>query len=283
MNHPFSVLRPEYEQLIATMQVDVDRAGEVDRQARFLVRDDNLLRYEGVERETRVPAVAIAALDMRESSADPRKALGQGDLWNKVSTHVPKGFGPFESWKAAAVFYVRYDHLDQITIPRWTLAYAAWKAEGWNGFGPRAHGIHTGYLWAATNHYAKGKYPADGRWDPDLVDKQIGVMPLMARMAALRPELKFWGDVDPVAAPGPAAQRPPMGVGSVGLHDVAWLQDALNKVELAPHDDEPLLVDGSFGRRTRAALRQFQASHHLDVDGLFGPKTDAALTASLVG
>jgi hypothetical protein len=220
---------------------------------------------------------------MRECSADPKRALGQGDPWNRVSTHVPRGFGPWESWQDAATFYVGYDHLDEVPSPEgWTLAYAAWKSEGWNGFGPRTHGIHTGYLWAGTNHYAKGKYVADGKWDPGFVDRQIGVMPLMERLAALRPELKFWADVPHLAAPAPAPQLPPVGVGAVGLHDVRWLQNALNQVELAPRGEDLLLVDGSYGRITRSAVRQFQAHARLEVDGLFGPKTDAALTSALV-
>jgi len=35
--------------------------------------------------------------------------------------------------------------------------------------------VLTPYLWSKTNHYVKGKYASDGKFDPELVDKQVGV------------------------------------------------------------------------------------------------------------
>ncbi len=62
--------------------------------------------------------------------------------------------------------------------------------------------------------------------------------------------------------------------GMVGEH-VRELQTALSAAGY------PLRVDGSFGARTDAALRQFQHNHGLAVDGIAGPRTRAALKSAL--
>ncbi len=278
MRHPFDELRPEYESLLATMRVQ--RTLSVDHEAQRVLQPHtgNLeFALEVQDRSgNRVPAAFILALDNRESGCDPARALGQGDYWNKISTHVPRGMGPFESRVDAALFYLHYDHLDD-RIGTWTWALACWKAEAWNGFGPRAHGIHSGYLWAGTNHYVRGKYVADGEWDADHVDQQIGVIPLMRRLVALEPRIKFDdGVLHDHAALSPKPAQPPVGVAGFGLHDVKSLQAALNAL-MPDCELMPLALDGSYGRRTREAVREFQHRHGLKEDGLFGPLTYATL------
>lgn len=53
--------------------------------------------------------------------------------------------------------------------------------------------------------------------------------------------------------------------------DVMYLQQLLNKKGYS------LKVDGDFGPRTQAAVKQFQKSHHLTVDAIVGPATWNAL------
>ncbi len=278
MQHPFSVLRGEYEALLGSMKIT--RAADVELVAHRILQPSSLSRYQEVATATKVPATLIAALDYRESDCDPKSALGQGDPWNKVSTHVPRGHGPFSSWMDAAEFYVRYDHLDELSVAFWSMAYVCWKAEAWNGFGPRNHGIHTGYLWAGTNHYSAGKYVADGVWKASFVDKQIGVIPLIARIGEIVPTLKIADFALPNVTAPATPLAAPVGV-SGGVRDTRWLQIAINYAFLKPRDEDLLLVDGSYGRRTRAAVREFQAANGLEQDGLFGPKTEAALLRAL--
>jgi hypothetical protein len=54
---------------------------------------------------------------------------------------------------------------------------------------------------------------------------------------------------------------------------VRFVQGRLNANGAAP----PLAVDGVWGPRTDAALRQFQRRRRLAVDGIYGPRTHAAL------
>ena len=262
MKHPFSVLRPEYVTLLATMTIT--RPKEELAAAEQLLLADNISRYRAVGDKLGIPPALIAALDMRESSANPRSALGQGDPWNKVSTHEPKGFGPFPSWEAAAEFYLKREDFDQ-TSAAWDMPYCCWKGEAWNGFGPRDHGIHTGYLWAGTNHYIRGKYIADGKWNPQTVDIQLGIIPLMLTMGSLDPSLMIKGMPVKVADTfAPVVVKPV----PEGLAGAEWIQWALNKLGQQP----ALMVDGSYGRKTRAAVRAFQISNGLTADGLAGEK-----------
>jgi putative chitinase len=61
------------------------------------------------------------------------------------------------------------------------------------------------------------------------------------------------------------------------LHSTAWVQVSLNTLGAEP----PLIVDGSFGPLTAAAVKDFQESHGLDADGRIGPATLAAIDAAL--
>ena len=51
--------------------------------------------------------------------------------------------------------------------------------EKFNGFGYVKRGINTPYLWSYTNHYSKGKFAGDGKFDPNLVSKQPGTAAIM--------------------------------------------------------------------------------------------------------
>src|SRR5690348_11767625 len=59
-------------------------------------------RYENVRTASAVPWPMIAAIHQRESSQSWKAGLANGDPWNHVSIHVPRGRGPFTSWELAA-------------------------------------------------------------------------------------------------------------------------------------------------------------------------------------
>lgn len=299
MKHPFETLRPEYERLLATMRNTRLREAESTAH-RYRAWLD---RYLPVSQATGVPVVLIAALHYRESSGAFDTNLANGDPLTRPTTHVPAGRPPLAEgmsfpvgWGYAAIDALRYDHMDDpyfaylhAAEPRWPWAYACWKAEGYNGFGPRARGIHTGYLWAGTNHYIKGKYVADGVWNPEKTDNQLGVVPLMAAMIRQDRTLALAGmgpgEADlskPADLKVPRTEPPVPPPDGVGLSDelanvtitTMQLQDMLNRLGV---EGTPLVVDGSYGRRTREAVRAFQRSRGLEADGLAGPLTRAAL------
>jgi hypothetical protein len=183
----------------------------------------------------------------------------------------------------------------------WTWPRACFEGELFNGFGPRAHGRPTGYLWSWTNIYTGGKYVADGKWDPDHVDEQCGMVPMMAALLRLSAGRSLdsslaLADAPPwSAAPGsPGVPPAPLPVPTVPPPNLpvmfdpkmtAWLQAALNRLNTTEgfSKDPPLVVDGSYGRHTRRAVTAFQAAHGLVPDGLAGPLTIAEIRKQETG
>jgi lysozyme family protein len=292
MLHPFEVLAPEYEKWIATVKPLPARVAEIDAVARRLTRPAALARLAIIKAKAGIPEVVQATIGERECGFDFSKNWGQGDPLTHPSTHVPRGRPPLGappndhfpvSWEYAALDAFAIDHLDDASAP-WSLVYGCWKWEGYNGFGYRSRGLRTPYVVGGTNLQQPGKFVADGRFLTEqngrpLFDSQLGTLPIALRMIELVPSLAF-GVVPTVTVRVPIDVTPvPVGVGG-GPHDTSWVQDALNRLDKT---DTPLLVDGNFGRRTREAVRAFQAAHGITTDGLAGPITTAALEKALLG
>ncbi len=273
MQFPFDTLRPEYEALLASMQIT--RGPEVDHVAHKLLGFVNEGRYTAVSLQTGVPIAWMATSFEREASSDFRLSAAQGDPWNHVSTHVPRGRGPFNSWDEAAIDAYHIDGLDKVGTAGWTEARACYEGEIFNGMGYRAHGIHSPYLWAGSNHYVAGKYVADGVWDAHAVDQQLGIVPVWRRMIELQPALAFGNAPPPMPVP--------IGLGTHETHDAFWLQAALNqaasiepafKAEIEKlGGPDRLVVDGSVGHETMLVVRAFETVAGLTVDrGFAGPQ-----------
>ena len=281
MLHPFAELRSEYDTLLAGCQITARDAVDHVVRTRLLPAMPRYVKALALI-GAHVPPALIAALHNRESDANFNTYLGNGERLDRVTRLVPKGRGPFlppveGAWERGAADAIRLDGLDNNTAP-WSMAYALWKAEGYNGFGPRMHGRHSGYLWAGTNIYNGGKYtetPAGSTWNPDMWDQQLGVVPILLKIAELAPQFAITG-MPSITAPSmvPAPRPVPEAVG--GSFDVRWVQSTLNKwAEQTPGAESwyPLETrTGIFGNVTRRAVREFQAAHGLTVDGLVGER-----------
>lgn len=279
MQHPFPALEPEYNALLARMVIT--RTDEVEFSAQRLLRFVDQGRYAQVSAEDGIPQVWMATSFDREASSNFMCSPAQGDRWDRVSTHVPRDRGPFPNWAAAAKDAYAIDGLDKVGAANWTAARACFEGELFNGFGYRAHGIHSPYLWAGTNNYSTGKYVADGVFDPNHADTQLGIVPVMLRMIALQPSLTFVGAAIVPVVPSPPIVPPapaPEGVGSHAGRSTRWIQHVLNVLHVA---GTPLAEDNSYGRATRRAVVAFQTAHSLQVDGFAGPQTVGALDDAL--
>lgn len=143
--------------------------------------------YLAVEADTGVPWKLIAAIHYRESANNFDTYLHNGQPLGKETTIHPKGI-LFEKgkWKEAAI-----DAISRIKNGNPALANISPDAsfgemlefaERYNGMGYDNRGMESPYVWSGTTNYEKGKYVADGEFDPSAVDKQLGVAPIVAAL-----------------------------------------------------------------------------------------------------
>ena len=136
--------------------------------------EENKDKYEAVEEATGMPAELVAAIHWREGSGNFNTYLHNGQKLGQTTTIVPKGIY-FEDWTEAAIDAVTNYGSDLSTIDPDDLETYYNYAEHYNGMGYANKGLPSPYVWAGTDKYEKGKYVADGQFDPNYVDQQLGV------------------------------------------------------------------------------------------------------------
>lgn len=196
----FEAVKSEYTRLWAGMIVR--REAEAVAAAARLYKSRDI--YLAVQKACGVPWMVVAILHMREASGDFRGILHNGEAiigTGRLTRLVPKGRGPFATWADSADDALRMKGLDKITD--WSIERICYVAECYNGPGYRAHGVHSAYLWAGSNNYTAGKYIADGVWDSDHVDKQLGCMVVYKALLALdaKKPAPPPPDIEPAAPP----------------------------------------------------------------------------------
>lgn len=170
--------------------IDPKREAEVSAIAEGILK--NKAVYQGVETDTKVPWWVVGVIHYREASLDLTKSLAQGDPWDKVSTHVPRGRGPFTSFRACA-----FDALVRCAPGAgnwkdWTAAGTLTILVLYNGTGYEDyHHEASPYVWGATDQEEWGKYVSDGIYNPKVWDTQVGCAAIIMRLMALDDTIKF--------------------------------------------------------------------------------------------
>jgi lysozyme family protein len=269
MEHPITALTREYTGLLAVMVVREDHKSLVDQVATKLLTHKSL--YLEVTAADGVPVAFIGPSFEREASSNFNLNPAQGWPLHSTSKWIPHN-GPFKDWKSAAIAAYRLNGLDKVGADNWTWPLICYYGELFNGFGYRDfHHMHSPYLWGGTNIQTVGKYDDDGKFNPDHMDPQLGIIPVARRMVELDPTLAL--------AAVPYVPAPPIASGFAAQPDAdaKWIQQTLNDLGRDP----PLDVDGSYGRQTKLAVEAFQDDYGLEVDGVAGEKTIAALREAL--
>lgn len=156
-------------------------------------------QYLAVEARSGVPWFVIAALHNRESDANFATYLGNGEPLDRKTTLIPKARGPFDSWEAGAADALALDGLDQVKT--WSPERACFEIEKFSGFGYRKRGVRSPYLWSFSNHYARGKYIADGHFSSTRVDEQCGAIPILKAIMELDASARFKTTTSPATKP----------------------------------------------------------------------------------
>lgn len=278
---PFEALRPDYEHWVAACKPRPECVSLIDAVAHRITRPEAMANFSLVQQRMGIPVLFTAPSFERECGCDFKCSPAQGDRWDQVSRHVPKGRGPFRSWYESAFdTYHNIDHLDVFSAPL-SLVYGCYWWEKINGFGYRARGLRSPYVVGGSNLQQPGKYIADGEFDTRHMDEQLGCLPIAMRMQQIHPELSL-GDALAIVA---VADAPPLvpvpTVFGGSLTGTKWVQASLNVVL---HLNPPLKVDGSYGRKTEASVRAFRVKAGLPesnrVDAAFCDSMDVALAAA---
>ena len=192
------------------MHLQASRIPAFDAIAKRLCEPLNKVRYQGVIdrlQEQGFPLKDwwfVAIVSEREYGGPPHwdKQLGQGDPLNARSHNVPAGRGPFldhpgdftpghDAWTRCAL-----DAL--IDCPPYAAKWKDWTTGGvmtlfeeMNGLGYAARGVPSAYVWSGTDQYVSGKYVKDHVYRAGVKDVQEGCAPILVRMMALDPSIKF--------------------------------------------------------------------------------------------
>ena len=274
-------LSAEYQQLFASCTIQPKHQTAVERLARQLTRQQP--RYAAVEKLTHIPWPIIAVIHAMEASQRFDRHLHNGDPLHsrtvQVPAHRPLTPPPF-TWEASAIDALHYSGLAKWR--NWSMAGSLFKLETYNGWGYRRYHpqVLSPYLWSFSQHYQRGKYAADGRFDTNLVSQQCGA-------AVLLKQLDFFTSAQPLLAvnlntPNAITQLPYPNIlikrSTQKSNLVTLIQQRLNAMGYQPS----LQPDGYFGSKTEHAVKWFQVSSQLSdtplkIDGIVGPKTWQAL------
>lgn len=175
-------IKEEYAALLKKCVIDSAREKEIA----FVVGriNDNKSRYNHVSEKTKVPWYVIATIHSLECSLDFTKHLHNGDPLYAKTRRVPKGRPPFGTpsftWEDSAADAITYAWLTWNKFEK--MEDIMYSLESYNGFGYRRNKINSPYLWACTNQYVCGKFGKDGKFDKDLVSKQVGGVVILKRL-----------------------------------------------------------------------------------------------------
>lgn len=181
---------PQYAKWWDAMRINSARITEFTRLAHFAV--DHKATYAEIESATGVPWAFIAVLHRRESDADFKTYLGNGERLDRKTKLVPKGRGPFtgeHAFRDGAIDALHVDALD--SVRDWRLEKVLYYAEIFNGAGYHNRGLPSPYVWGGTNAQKPGKYIADGKWNGRVMDPQPGCAAILRAIMDIDPSADF--------------------------------------------------------------------------------------------
>jgi lysozyme family protein len=182
----------ENEARWAKCHITPSRLLEVTGVATRLVAPHAKTVYEQITALTTVPWFVIAVIHEREASQNFSDSLAQGDPWDKVSRHVPKGRGPFKSFIDAAVDALKNCAPKPATWKDWTAGGTFTILEQYNGLGyEEYHAEASPYNWGATDQQERGKYVGDGEYSASAWDTQLGCAAMLLKMMELDTSIVF--------------------------------------------------------------------------------------------
>lgn len=183
--HTYEKYKGGYEQLLANVVIKTSWKGSIDRVAKQIVANKN--KYLEVQDAIGVPWEFVGVVHSLECGLSFSGHLHNGNSLKKRTYEVPKGYpkakpanGVEYTWLESALDALKLKGLQN--IKDWNESRVAYELERYNGFGYRSTGINSPYLWSGSNHYTRGKYVADHKYDANHVSQQTGAMLLYLQL-----------------------------------------------------------------------------------------------------
>ena len=134
-------------------------------------------RYAAAGKRARVPWYFIGAVHGLEASFNFRAHFHNGDFpLHRRTRQVPAGrplvWLPPSDWESSTIDALRL--MGFSGQQDWSLPRTLYRLEAFNGFGYRRIGRASPYLWSFSNHFERGKFVADGHFDPRARSQQCG-------------------------------------------------------------------------------------------------------------
>ncbi|MBI2741445.1 MAG: peptidoglycan-binding protein [Rhodospirillales bacterium] len=202
-----------YRQLWNTLVINADWQKKATAIAQKIIA--NQPRYAAAVDGMPVPWWFVSVVHSMECSMRFDQHLHNGDPLSGRTTHVPAGRpltgGPSFTWEQSARDAIQFERLDRITD--WSLPNVLFNWHRYNGINNeyKRRGIPTPYLWSGSTHYKKGKYVADGVFDPEFVSQQVGaavILKALVDLGAVKADQLEAPAATPAAASPPTATPP---------------------------------------------------------------------------
>jgi lysozyme family protein len=176
--------QPDYKALWNSMVIDPKYLKQVQLAAQRVKQFE--VRYAKVGEDTcpakPIPWYFIGVIHYMEAGQNFNRHLHNGDPLTARTVQVPKGRPktgqpPF-TWEYSAQDALRGMGYGDPKI--WDIDDVLNRLEDYNGHGYWTKGIYTPYLWSMTNHYQKGKFTADGHYNPEAISNQVGAAAILS-------------------------------------------------------------------------------------------------------
>jgi lysozyme family protein len=244
-------LRSEYQRVFDTCIIKPDKYTTVDAIIKKIL--PGRPQYEDVGTQLNIPWYFIAIVHYMEGSSKFTTHLHNGDPLTARTVQVPKGRpvkgSPPFTWRDSAVDALTYEGLN--TWPDWDIPGILYKLEGYNGYGYRrlTVPINSPYLWSFSNQYTKGKYVADGHYDPEAVSLQCGAAVLLRRFFEQQIVVNTSGALTLIKQ-----------LGALVTYSVNYAVKAEELQKLLVHNGAIIKIDGKAGKNTSDAYKAFTGS-----------------------